>query len=351
MKRFSDYLNNRISEHCTTSDVNPGNQLIRTGVTNHLTPVGNIVAEIRNLYSPFVSIVASVAEDGFSVKLNSSLFTSERAVYDVIYDSSRNYGISIASLINQHGLNKIKLVNIGQFYICYFMPDDIKGVENEPKEAIPSDIPCTEMLEYGIQEAELSTIVNESDDDEELEDETLKRLKEIFTMKDRVKAAKQLELLVGAEMELPREYYFAGVKSRDGEESIALRWRYTIKRPHGKTSDVVRSILNIYDDSKEGIWVQDFAKDSMFTLPKEVDTLIHSILDFLGASSTDDPSVYSLEESNKVADDEDKKNNQDDDKDNHSDTTEKNDKEQIDNDDEDSSSRGDDSDEPNDENK
>jgi hypothetical protein len=226
------------------------------------------------------------------------------------------------------------------------MPDDIKGVENEPKEAIPSDIPCTEMLEYGIQEAELSTI-NESDDDEELEDETLKRLKEIFTMKDRVKAAKQLELLVGAEMELPREYYFAGVKSRDGEESIALRWRYTIKRPHGKTSDVVRSILNIYDDSAEGIWVQDFAKDSMFTLPKEVDTLIHSILDFLGASSTDDPSVFSLEESGKgKSDNEDEKDKQDD-KDHNPNDAEKNDKEQIDNDDEDSSSRGDDSDEPN----
>lgn len=348
MKRFSDYLNNRINEHCTTSDVNPGNQLIRTGVTNHLTPVGNIVAEIRNLYTPFISVVASVAEDGFSVKLNSSLFTSERAVYDVIYDTSKNYGISIASLINQHGLNKIKLVNIGQFYICYFMPDDINGVENEPKEAIPSDIPCTEMLEYGIQEAELSTIVKESDDDEELEDENLKRLKEIFTMKDRVKAAKQLELLVGAEMELPREYYFAGVKSRDGEESIALRWRYSIKRPHGKTSDVVRSILNIYDDSAEGIWVQDFAKDSMFTLPKEVDTLIHSILDFLGASSTDDPSVFSLEENKH-----DKKDDKDDEaKDKDSNDADKNDKDQIDNDDnEDSSSRGDDSDEPTDDNK
>ena len=86
---------------------------------------------------------------------------------------------------------------------------------------------------------------------------------EIINSKDKVKAAKQLELLVAQEMELPREYYFAGVKSKDGDESIALRWKYVKKRPHNKSSEVTRSLMNIFDMSKEGIWIQDYVKDSL----------------------------------------------------------------------------------------
>ena len=46
MRVFSNYVN----ESCVTSDVNPGNKFPDTGVMNHLTPVGNIVAQIRNLW-------------------------------------------------------------------------------------------------------------------------------------------------------------------------------------------------------------------------------------------------------------------------------------------------------------
>ena len=67
MKKFSTLV-----EHCLTSDVNPGNS-VDLGVTNHLTPINNILTNVRNLYSD-VDIVAAVAEDGVSIKVHSSRF-------------------------------------------------------------------------------------------------------------------------------------------------------------------------------------------------------------------------------------------------------------------------------------
>ena len=299
MKRFSVYLN----EGCTTSDVNPGNLYSNTGVMNHLTPVGNIVTQVRNLFTPLTGIVASVGEDGFSVKLNSSKFTTKEEVNSVLYDTTIMRGTTLASYITSQGLEHMKIIPIGQFFVVYFCPSDIKGAVpgQEPE---PSKFPCTEMQQYDIEEVEMvslnenfdDSLVVESDDDEEMEDLTHKKVVELITSKDKVKAAKQFELLITQEIELPRDYYFAGVKSKDGDESIALRWKYTKKRPHGKTTEMTRSLMNIFDTSKEGIWVQDFDKDSYFNLPEEVKKLIENILDFIGAKKTNNPSVWSLED-------------------------------------------------------
>lgn len=299
MKRFSVYLN----EGCTTSDVNPGNSYPNTGVMNHLTPVGNIVTQVRNLFAPLTGVVASVGEDGFSVKLNSSKFTSKEAVNSILYDNTIMRGTTLSSYIISQGLETMKIVPIGQFFVVYFCPSDIKATVpgQEPE---PCKFPCTEMQQYDIEEVEMvslnenydESLVVESDDDEEMEDLTHKKIVELITSKDKVKAAKQFELLITQEIELPRDYYFAGVKSKDGDESIALRWKYTNKRPHNKTSEVTRSLINIFDTSKEGIWVQDFDKDSYFNLPEEVKKLIENILDFIGAKKTNNPAVWSLED-------------------------------------------------------
>ena len=291
MKKFSKSIN----EGCVTADVNPGNAYSNTGVMNHLTPVGNIVTQIRNLFSPLTGVVASVAEDGFSVKLNSSKFVSKEEVNKILYDMTSMRNVSIDSLIRQSGLNVQKLIPIGQYFVVYYSPSDIKGAKPgvEPE---PANLPCKEMLSIDNDEVEMFAFITESDDDEELKDITKEKINELIKAKDKVKAAKQLELLVTQEMELPREYYFAGVKSKDGDESIALRWKYTRKRPHNRSSESVRSILNIFDDSDEGIWVQDFVKDSMFQLPDEVKKLIESVLEFLGAEKTNDPAVWSLKD-------------------------------------------------------
>ena len=331
-----------MNEGCVTADVNPGNAYSNTGVTNHLTPVANIVAQIRNLFSPLTGVVASIAEDGFSVKLNSSKFATQEEVNKILYDTTIMRGTSLASYIMQQGLSVMKMINIGQYFVVYFCPNDIKGAGKTDE--VPANIPCKEMQELDIEETEMYSLIKESDDDEEIKDITRQKVSELINSKDKVKAAKQLELLLTQELELPREYYFAGVKSKDGDESIALRWKYTKNRPHNKTSENVRSILNIYDMTGEGIWVQDFDKDSMVTLPDEVDKLIHSVLDFLGAEETDNPAVWSLEGSEPG-----KKKDKEDDEDKNKEDHKSGDKDLKDNkvddsDDEDDDSRGDKSD-------
>ena len=336
MKRFSTYVN----ENSVTSDVNPGNAYPNTGVTNHLTPVGNIVASIRNFWSPLTGIVASVGEDGFSVKLNSSKFVSQEAANEILYNGEIMRGTCLYQYIVQQGLPVMKCIPIGQYFIIYFCPNDIKAADKQPKEDNKKNAPVKEMLENDLEEVEMVSLIKESDDDEEIKDLDREKIIEIINSKDKVKAAKQLELFITSKLELPREYYFAGVKSKDGDESIALRWKYTRKRPHNKTSEVVRSIMNIFDDGKEGIWIQDFDKDGMVTLPDEVDKLIHTILDYLGASETNNPCVWSLQEIEKK-DDEKKEDDEDKDKDENNEEDTKKKSNGDDEDDEDDSSRGD----------
>ena len=295
MKRFSEFM-----ESCTTADVNQGNS-VSLGVTNHLTPVQNIVTNVRNLF-PNTYIVASVGEDGVSVKLNSSRFINDKEtrkyLYEPVYQNT-----SIDSYIRSQGLDSVKMVNLGMYIVVYYYASDIK-FSDPGKE--PNPAPVKEQVE---EEVEMFSFLTESgDDDEELKDLTKEKIKELIQNKDKVKSAKQLELLVGQEMELPREYYFAGVKDKQGNESIALRWKYTVKRPKGMTAEATRSLMNIYGLDKDGVWVGDFDEDSMFKLPEEVKKLIENILEFLGAKETKDKCVWSLED---TGDDEPKENNED----------------------------------------
>lgn len=297
MKRFSEHINE--NNNSVTADINPGNAYINTGVMNHLTPPSNIVASIRNFFSPLLGVVASVAEDGFSVKLNSSKFTSQEGINSILFNTEVMRGTCLNNYIMQQGLTQIKIVPIGQYSIVYYLPADIKNADGDgngknAKGKKPKAV--KEMLEYDIDEVELSTIIKEDDDEQEINKIDKDKVLEIINDKDKVKAAKTLEQFITSKIELPREYYFAGVKSKEGEESIALRWKFQKKRPHNKTTEVVRSIMNIFDGGKEGIWIQDFDKDGMVTLPEEVETLIKNILEMIGATETNDPCVWSFEE-------------------------------------------------------
>ena len=57
----------------------------KVGVTNHLTPVDNIVTNVRNFFSSQLSMVVIKAEDNFSLKCTSSLWHSEEDVRNAIY--------------------------------------------------------------------------------------------------------------------------------------------------------------------------------------------------------------------------------------------------------------------------
>lgn len=316
MKRFSDFskeLSKNINEKCVTTDINPGNALSDTmGVTNHYTPVQNILTNVKNLYACRMSIAASLAEDGFSIKLNSSKFISEEEIKKMLYTPLDAQTMPLGQYITSQGLDKIKMVKVGDFYVVYFSPKDIKAAE-PGLEATQAEAPVKEMLDYDIEEAEITTIT-EDEDDEELEDLTKKELSKLIDEKDKVKAAKQFMQIVSQQMELPREYYFAGVKDKDGKESIALRWKYTKRRPHKKTAEVTRSLINIYGNEKDGIWVGDFDEKSYFQLPDEVKKLIENILELLGAEKTNDKCVYSLGEKSDKKEDEKKDEKPSDDK-------------------------------------
>ena len=317
MKRFSDFnkamTGKLVGESCVTSDVNPGNALSTTGVTNHYTPVQNILTNVKNLYACRMSIAASLAEDGFSIKLNSSKFVSEDEIRRMLYTPLDRTTIPLAQYIISQGLDSVKMIKVGDFYVVYFSPKDIKAAE-PGLEAPQAEAPVKEMLDYNIEEAEITTIT-EDEDDEELEDITKKELSKLIYEKDKVKAAKQFMQIVSQQMELPREYYFAGVKDKDGKESIALRWRYTKRRPHKKTAEVTRSLINIYGNSKDGVWVGDFDEKSYFQLPDEVKKLIENILELLGAEKTDDECVYSLDAKKEDKKDDKKEDKKDDKKD------------------------------------
>lgn len=307
MKIFSQYIN----EKCDTADINQGNALSNTGVSNHLTPIGNIVTNVKNLFATRLSVVASVAEDGVSIKLNSSYFTDPKEINKILYNYEIMRGTCLATYIMSQGLDLIKTINLGQFYVVYFCPSDIKSAMPavEPEQA---NLPCKEMLDYNLDEAEM--IMLKEDAEEELADITKEKLSEILKMDDKVKAAKQLELLVMQDVDLPREYYFAGVKDKQGNESIALRWKYTRSGGKGQTVEVTKSLINIYDDGENGVWVSDFAEDALVELPEDVKKLIETVLEFIGANEANSKGTYTIGGERKSKDD-DKDDDKSDDKD------------------------------------
>ena len=329
-----------------TQDKNPGNAYPNNGVANHYTPIENIVTNVRNLFATHLGIVASVAEDGVSIKLNSSKFVSKEAVAKALSERFTNNAwsqdMSLSNYIMLQGLCKQSLVNVGQYYIVYYSPADMPQSVDIPD----TKCPCTEMLQYGIDEAEMF-VLESDDDDEELEDTARKEMLALIDEKDKVKASKQLAELVSKHVDLPNEYYWAGVKDAEGAESIALRWKYIKRRPHNKSTEIKRTLINIYN-SEDGIWVGDFDKDSMFNLPQETRKLIETILELLGAEQSKDECVWEFSNSkdkkkdNKEDKDKDKKS--DDDSNKEDKLKKSDDADDADDDSEDDSSRGDSSD-------
>ena len=317
MKRFSELnkINKNVNENCVTSDVNPGNALSTTGVTNHYTPVQNILTNVKNLYACRMSIAASLAEDGFSIKLNSSKFGSEKDIKTMLETPLDRTTIPLKQYITSQGLDEIKVIKMGDFFVVYFSPKDIKAAGKD-LEATQAETPVKEMLDMNIDEAEMINLFESDDDDEELEDITKKELIKLIEEKDKVKAAKQFMQIIAQHVDLPREYYFAGVKDKDGKESIALRWKYTKRRPHNKTVEMTRSLINIYGTDKDGVWVGDFDDKTMFKLPDEVKKLIENILELLGAEKTKDPCVYNLSGEKSDDDKDDKKDDENKDEEN-----------------------------------
>lgn len=281
-----------LNEQCATSDVNPGN-LGSLGVTNHLTPVQNILTNVRNFFATQLGVVASIGEDGVSIKLNSSKFVNKQEIEKILNNPIQKT-MSLKQYIQSQGLDLIKMIALGQYWVIYFSPSDVKTAM-PGMEAVPATAPVKEQLEMNIDEAEMTSYkMLFEDEDEEVTNPNKDELSEILGMSDKVKAAKKLEALVAKEIELPREYYFAAVKTLKGKEVIALRWKYTKRTGKKETSQLTKSLMHIYDDGE--VFCGDLDKDSMFKLPTETNTLINNILDMFDAEKTNDLAVFKIKD-------------------------------------------------------
>lgn len=334
MKTFS-----RLNESAKTTDTQPGNDLAKTGITNHYTPIENILTNVKNLFALKLGVVAAIGEDNVSLKLHSSKFVDDQSINSVLYEPIDRF-TNLYSYITSQGLNKMTKVDLGQYTVLYFSPTDVKTAQDPQKMVnVPTTVVATESFEN-----EIVNIIKEDDSEEEMKDVTLEKFLELIESKDKVKAAKQLELLVSQQIELPREFYFAAIKFKTGEEAIALRWKYTKKLPTGQSTESVRSIMHIFGKGDKAIWVQDYDKESIVQLPDDVKKLIDNILEMIDADKTDDPAIFKLtgerkEREDKKDKDKDENDENDDNKDD--DTKEK---KSGDDDDEDDDSRGDDTD-------
>ena len=334
MKTFS-----RLNESAKTTDTQPGNDLAKTGITNHYTPIENILTNVKNLFALKLGVVAAIGEDNVSLKLHSSKFVDDQSINSVLYEPIDRF-TNLYSYITSQGLNKMTKVDLGQYTVLYFSPTDVKTAQDPQKLVnVPTTVVATESFEN-----EIVNMIKEDDSEEEMKDVTLEKFLELIESKDKVKAAKQLELLVSQQIELPREFYFAAIKFKTGEEAIALRWKYTKKLPTGQSTESVRSIMHIFGKGDKAIWVQDYDKESIVQLPDEVKKLIDNILEMIDADKTDDPAIFKLTGERKER--EDNKDNDKDENDENDDNKDDDTKEKKsgDDDDEDDDSRGDDTD-------
>jgi len=274
-------------------DSNPGNMM---GVTNHLTPIFNIISNVRNLFGMRFGLAVEPGEDNVSIKLHSSKFINQdeinKVLDEIVYSTNPN-GMSLRQYIISQGLTVVKAVNLGMYYVVYFSPNDIRMAENPDALTCPegdAETTCSEMLKFNIHECEIERIVLEGTDDEELEDKSIQEMIDIIKSDDKIKAATKLADIVAKEVELPKEYYFKAVKDGDNHESIALRYKSQQRRPFGKTIDVVTSLMNIYGTGDEAVWVGAFDGECA----PEVKKLIETILNLIRAKKTNDACVWKI---------------------------------------------------------
>ena len=263
------------------------NESLGNGVSNHYTPIQNIIINVRNLYAQFWGLVVTPGEDGVSIKITGSEFTSKERINDILYSNVFNsYSSSLASYIISQGLTEINILDLGASYVVYFSPNDIKSAE------IPMAKTCTEMLHYNLMESEMSKL--SYNNEEELEDNIKKDIAEIFDLQDKIQAASQFDEVLSHKIQLPEGYYIKAVKDSDGNNSIALRKKFEKRRPFGKTIECTKSLINIFNSGKDGIWIDDF--DNKDNMNKDDVALIENILDFIGAvQNNNDLCVWGLE--------------------------------------------------------
>lgn len=269
------------------------------GVMNHLTPVQNIITNINNLFASQLSIVAEPGKDNVSILVHSSFFYDKDTTFRQLYLPVWNDKVSLASYVAQQGLNNIKVIPTGNAEECMalFCPSDMPqlgydgscDIGCEPKCACESNEIEYDQFTFEEGEDMMNGIKNYGFGDQEIESIQKKDLREILGSKDKVKAAKMFNDILKNNMRMPENYYIKAVRDEDGNESIALRYRYEKKKPFGKSVTLTKSIVNIYNTEDGGIWVDDAEN-----LPEEMKGVVDDMLNFVGVRRTGDPNSFSV---------------------------------------------------------
>lgn len=290
------------------------------GVTNHLTPVKNIISNINNLFASQLSIVAFPGADNVSLIIKSSFFYDEETTRSQIYQKVWNDRTSLFDYVSQQGLPVVKIFQLGTEWICMFCPSDMPqfGYSDDSSiEKCPSNIKCEMKEQIPFGEVEYNSFVYEDGEDgdndnmnglknygfgdQEIESIQKKDLRTILGSKDKVKAAKAFAAILSKNMRMPENYYIKAVRDEDGNESVALRYRYEKRKPFGKTAMLTKTLVNIYGLDDNGIWVD--GADDPNGLPEEMKGVIDDMLGFIGVRRTGDACCFTISENPDDGDD------------------------------------------------
>lgn len=261
-------------------DSNPGNSLDCLGVSNHYTPINNILIAIRNLICCRLGIIAEPGEDEVSIKLHSSKFTDEESINAMLYDKIDRF-TSLDSYIRMQGLTKRTIVDLGSYKVVYYSPEDIKQAENPEVMAQVPDVdiePTTECLET------IKTILEEQQDNDKVD------WIEILGDEDKNVAAALFFDKIKNKVDLPGNYYVKATKDANDNKCVAIRKKYEFRKPFDEKIEKVKSIINIY--SPDNIWVSGY--QDCITLSDTDSRIIEKVLNLINAQKTDDNCKFTL---------------------------------------------------------
>lgn len=267
---------------------NPGND-ISLSLANHLTPIGNIVTNISNIFCASLGICAEIGEDGNSLKLYSSRFWSKDDMMNILYESV--CGKSLHSYIIEQGLTSMAAINLGQHYVAYFYAQDLYNSQHYPN-------PVESCKESATGEAEIiyKNLLIKEGEEVDLEDEQIKDLQKqrlkLFSSEDQVKCANEICNLYKKSHQLPDNWTIRALKDEDGDICTALRQNYKRETHNGKEVDASKSWVYVYGAGPNSIWAPGMKNPDH--LDKEVRHEMESFLQWMGAEPTEKPHQYNL---------------------------------------------------------
>lgn len=271
------------------------------GLSNHYTPVENIITNVKNIYGTRLSFTVEKFGN-YGIILRSHLFANQEDVNAIIYADLFQPGTSsVFNYIYNQGLTKMQILKEGDYFVVTFEPNDIAKpalVPQQGKDELTNTFEETRKeyeveSQYLLEEDQYGGVkMQNTIGDQEIDILQKNDLRNLLGGDDKVKAAKAFAAAVSQNMKLPENYYIKAVRDEDGNESVALRYRYEKRRPFGKTQTITKTLMNIYGLGDDGIWVDGY--DDKASVPEEMRGIIDGILNFVGVRRTGDNCTFTI---------------------------------------------------------